>query len=607
MKVINNENENLQNIPYKKVKIIYDEKENLNINLDYIINIFQNIFYEISKMKKILIILTILIIIVFSLSIIDSIFYFGIEPIAELNINNIKKNDTINENFYVDTNDKIKIKKKNYNNELDNNFNEEYYNIKINSTKEIENEKKSINKIKEKLHLKDDLSFKIIHILNKTEYKNTDINQYINYTKLLNPIKEKKIINPTLIDPSELLIEPFFTKEYTEKLDLFIIDNQDPKFNPSQNKNAEYYLEKYFVYLCKNKILLDKNKYKKSEHPKISIIIPVYNRAQYIQKILLSIQNQNLKDIEIIFVNDKSTDNATKIIKNLMNEEDRIVLLNNKKNSGTFYTRFVGIVFSKGNYIIFADSDDFLLPDILGNAYNAGKKNNVEIVQYSYLTEQSFGNVKKTSKTHTTDVILNANKIKYLMFYEHHENYAKIENYFLWDKIYKRELLLKTMHKFQDELIIDNLRVHDDNLFLFTIFQNANSYYYIDQCGYYRSLRKFISFKNNNILTIKDANKSFNDIFKNLQFIFNYTPNLVKYRMMCFANFRNLMFINGNKLKHVTEGIEFMKEVLNLYLTCKYYNGLPKEKLMKALNTLNENQARLNKMDNLNKSNLRSK
>ena len=111
MKVINNENENLQNIPYKKVKIIYDEKENLNINLDYIINIFQNIFYEISKMKKILIILTILIIIVFSLSIIDSIFYFGIEPIAELNNNNIKKNDTINENFYVDTNDKIKIKK----------------------------------------------------------------------------------------------------------------------------------------------------------------------------------------------------------------------------------------------------------------------------------------------------------------------------------------------------------------------------------------------------------------------------------------------------------------------------------------------------------------
>ena len=68
------------------------------------------------------------------------------------------------------------------------------------------------------------------------------------------------------------------------------------------------------------------------------------------------------------------------------------------------------------------------------------------------------------------------------MFYEHHDNYT---NYFLWNKIYKRDLLLKIMHKFQDELIIDHLCIDDDNLFLFKIFQNFNSYYYIDKCGYY--------------------------------------------------------------------------------------------------------------------------
>ena len=116
---------------------------------------------------------------------------------------------------------------------------------------------------------------------------------------------------------SKLLIRPFFTKEYTEKLDLNITDNKDPIFNPAINKNDLFYLEKYFVYLCRNGVLLDKKKYKLSSHPKISIILATYNKAQFIEKALLSIQNKNLKDVEIIFIDDISKDNSTKIIENL--------------------------------------------------------------------------------------------------------------------------------------------------------------------------------------------------------------------------------------------------------------------------------------------------
>ena len=475
---------------------------------------------------------------------------------------------------------------------LNNNINKgSNYTILI-TEKDKESKTKFINMLKKKLHLKNDLSNKILHILYNTIYKNTDINQYLNYTKLLKPIEEKEI-NSILIDPSKLLIKSFFTKEYAKLLNLNITNNQDRKFDPVRNKNARYYLERYFVYLCRNGILLDKNRYKLSKHPKISIILATYNRAEYIEKVLLSIQNQNLKDIEIIFVDDVSKDNSTEIIEKFMKEDDRIVLLKNKKNSGPFYSRFTGIVFSRGDYISFADPDDFYLPDILGNAYNVAIMNNLEIVHYPVLEERRRRRrIIRGGERHTPGVILTANELKYYMFYEHHKNYAKIESTFIWDKIYKRNLLLKSMHEFPDNFLNEYFRMHDDNLFLFVIFQNANSYYFLNQYGYYW-FRARPSTYNKNIT--EKANKDYNEIFKSLRFIFNYVPDEEKYKMMCFANFEFLYIINESVLKYVTEGIEFMKDVINLYLNCRFYNKKQKKMLMKVLNILNENQARITK------------
>ena len=189
-------------------------------------------------------------------------------------------------------------------------------------------------------------------------------------------------------------------------------------------------------------------------------------------------------------------------------------------------------------------------------------------------------------------MILTANELKYYMFYEHHKNYPKIENTFLWDKIYKRDLLLRTMHKFDDDLINDHICTNEDNLFLFVIFQNANSYYFLNQYGYYW-FRARPSTYNKNIT--EKANKDYNEIFKSLRFIFNYVPDEEKYKMMCFANFEFLYIVNKSVLKYVTEGIEFMKDVINLYLNCRFYNKKQKKMLMKVLNILNENQARITK------------
>ena len=94
----------------------------------------------------------------------------------------------------------------------------------------------------------------------------------------------KKKNKNILIDSSKLLTEPFFIKEYTEKLDSNITNRKNRKFNPATNKDVLFYLEKYFVYICRKGILFDKNKYKLSNFSKISIILATYNKAQFIEK-----------------------------------------------------------------------------------------------------------------------------------------------------------------------------------------------------------------------------------------------------------------------------------------------------------------------------------
>ena len=90
---------------------------------------------------------------------------------------------------------------------------------------------------------------------------------------------------------------------------------------------------------------------KKFNNPKISIISPVYNSEKFILRFLKSIENQNFFNIEIILVDDCSIDKSIKIIENYKVNDNRIILIKNKKNKGTFINRNIGLLFSKGKYL----------------------------------------------------------------------------------------------------------------------------------------------------------------------------------------------------------------------------------------------------------------
>ena len=134
--------------------------------------------------------------------------------------------------------------------------------------------------------------------------------------------------------------------------------------------------------MCNKGILLNKKKYSKNIKPKISIIAAIYNKRQFIIRFIRSIQNQNFNNIEIILVDDCSTDNTIKIIEKYQKNDERIILIRHHRNKGTLISRNNGIIKAKGEYIIIPDPDDILLNNILNISYIYAKKNDYDIIRF---------------------------------------------------------------------------------------------------------------------------------------------------------------------------------------------------------------------------------
>jgi glycosyltransferase involved in cell wall biosynthesis len=129
--------------------------------------------------------------------------------------------------------------------------------------------------------------------------------------------------------------------------------------------------------------------------PKISIFLPIYNKAKYLKRSIHSIQIQTLKEIEIITVNDCSNDNSLKILKKMAEKDSRIKIVNNNKNRGLLYSRAMGILYSKGEYLMNLDPDDKLEgPDNLEYLYKKAYQSKADIVSFGFLVEINFQLIK---------------------------------------------------------------------------------------------------------------------------------------------------------------------------------------------------------------------
>lgn len=123
--------------------------------------------------------------------------------------------------------------------------------------------------------------------------------------------------------------------------------------------------------------------------PKISIIVPIYNTEEYLAKSISSLRNQTLSDIQIILVNDGSTDESYTICKEIAKNDNRIHLVD-KPNGGVSSARNVGLELATGDYIGFVDPDDWIEPNMYENMYNMITKTDADVCMCNYLVER-FG------------------------------------------------------------------------------------------------------------------------------------------------------------------------------------------------------------------------
>ena len=113
--------------------------------------------------------------------------------------------------------------------------------------------------------------------------------------------------------------------------------------------------------------------------PKVSVIIPFNNVENYIEECLNSVLSQTLDDIEVILINDASTDRTLEIVEWYLQKDSRIKLININERKGQGFARNRGIEIATGEYIGFVDSDDFIESDMFECLYNSAKTNNTDI------------------------------------------------------------------------------------------------------------------------------------------------------------------------------------------------------------------------------------
>lgn len=166
----------------------------------------------------------------------------------------------------------------------------------------------------------------------------------------------------------------------------------------------------------------------------VSIIVPVYNTENYLKKCLNSILNQTYQNIEVIIIDDGSTDNSYKILEEFQSKDKRIILLQ-QKNSGQGVARNKGIEVSKGKYIFFVDSDDRVTKNMVEEMVLEIEKTNSDFSSFLIAFENCKS--KKVYKKNFDNKTLKNEEI--------YQNALEIKDIFTvpWNKIYRREFLVK--------------------------------------------------------------------------------------------------------------------------------------------------------------------
>lgn len=204
--------------------------------------------------------------------------------------------------------------------------------------------------------------------------------------------------------------------------------------------------------------MVKENEYSK----KVSIIVPVYNTEKYLRQCLDSIFSQSVQDFEVIMVNDCSTDNSGVIIEEYVKRyPDKAIGITHQKNQGLSATRNTALKYTKGKYIVFIDSDDYIAKDYVNRLYEKAEKFSSDMVICSYTKIADDGSWEKK---------MEANFI---------ENGMRIPSYVSWNRIISRKLLESCDFHFEEGAICEDIPA------ILRLEAIAENIQVIEEYGYY--------------------------------------------------------------------------------------------------------------------------
>lgn len=205
----------------------------------------------------------------------------------------------------------------------------------------------------------------------------------------------------------------------------------------------------------------------------ISLIIPVYNGEKYIEECLDSVLNQSMSNIEIIVVNDGSTDNSLSILKDYKKSNEQIKIIN-KENAGASEARRDGVKHATGKYICFLDNDDFLHPLYIETMYNMMKKTGADLVECPYTRFDSIENTQEEPMSERGETYFIDNKTGFIdqIFRKTiiNGNVATV----VWNKMYKKKLIEEAVSDYGKSPL-------DDYFFNMQYYSVINTYVYINK------------------------------------------------------------------------------------------------------------------------------
>ena len=275
---------------------------------------------------------------------------------------------------------------------------------------------------------------------------------------------------------------------------------------------------------CDNKLIDGYQKFNKSKNPDVSVIITINNQENDIHKVLRSVQNQSIKNIEIIIVDDCSLDNSFEVIKENQKMDKRIILISHNKNEGAIKSRADGIRKAIGKYITIIDGDDALIhKDILKNCLYISQKVNIDVVEFrlgQYKNEKFNGIIYDYNPINVEKIIYQP-ELREKFFYKKGKYKNTLINRSICGKFIKNKLFKEILNYIGSEYVDDYINYAEDCIMAVSIFHNAKSYYVMKEMGYYYKVddkNKTIKLKNK-ICSIN--NEGINN------FYFNYLKFLV--------------------------------------------------------------------------------